>query len=711
VKIYESANLRNVAVIGHSHCGKTSLISALLYTAGATQRLGRVDDGSAPTAWDEEEIARQMSITSTPAFCEWDKCKINLIDTPGFNMFLHEAKAALVPAEAALVVVDGVSGVEAMTSRVWDFAADREMPRMIVVNRMDRDRTDRNRALESLRNAFGRQVVPVFLPIGSERNLTGVVDLVTMKSYTYSLGGNGKGKEGPIPADLAEEAKAAHEALVELVAEGKDELMEEFFEKGTIPEDHLIGALHEAIREDRIFPVLFASGLGNIGSDHILDFLVTYAPTAAERPAIKLAALASSSGNGASSNGASSSETLKVSDSGPLALYVFKTISDPFAGHISFFKVFSGVVRNDATVHNFTHNVAEKFSHLSIMQGKNAVGVTELHAGDIGAVAKLKGTLTGDSLGEKSHPLQFPIVAFQEPAITFAIEPKTRADEDKLANGLHKLMEEDQMVRFFRDAQTKEFLIAGTGQQHIEVIVSKLRKRYHTEVVLKAPKVPYRETIRGKADAHGRHKKQSGGHGQFGDCKIKMEPLQRGSGFEFVNDIFGGAIPKNFIPAVEKGIVEAAGRGYLAGYPVVDFRVILYDGSYHEVDSNEISFKMAGRLAFRHAMEQAKATLLEPIMQVEINIPDEFAGSIMGDLNSRRGRIQGMDNKGGNTVVKAEVPMAEMLSYGADLTSMTQGRGSFSMEMAHYDIVPGALQEKIISAAKAERGEMVEVEE
>ncbi len=716
MKTYESANLRNVAVVGHSHSGKTSLISALLYTAGSTPRLGRVDDGSATTSWDEEEIARQMSISATPAYCEWEKCKINLIDTPGFNMFLHEAKAALVPAEAALVVVDGVSGVEAMTARVWDYAAEMEMPRIIVVNRMDRERADKDRALESLRNAFGRQVVPVFLPIGSERNLTGVVDLVTMKSYTYSLGGNGKGKEGPIPAELAEEAKSAHEALVELVAEGKDELMEEFFEKGTIPEDHLISALHEAIREDRIFPVLFASGLGNIATDHILDFLVTYAPTAAERPAVKLAAgastaAASGNGHGGSSNGASSGETLTVSDAGPLALYVFKTISDPFAGHISFFKVFSGVVKNDATVQNFTRNISEKLSHLSIMQGKTAVGVTELHAGDIGAVAKLKGTLTGDSLGDKAHPVQFSSISFPEPAITFAIEPKTRADEDKLANGLHKLMEEDQMVRFFRDEQTKEFLIAGTGQQHIEVIVSKLKKRYHTEVVLKAPKVPYRETIRGRADAHGRHKKQSGGHGQFGDCKIKMEPLPRGAGFEFVNDIFGGAIPKNFIPAVEKGIVEAAARGFLAGYPVVDFKVILYDGSYHDVDSNELSFKMAGRLAFRQAMEQAKPTLLEPIMHVEISIPDEFAGSIMGDLNSRRGRIQGMDNKGGTTVVKAEVPMAEMLTYGVDLTSMTQGRGSFSMEMAHYDIVPAALQEKIIAAAKAERGELVEVEE
>jgi elongation factor G len=685
----------------------------MLYTAGATQRLGRVDDGSAVTDFDEEEVARQMSISSTPAFCEWDNCKINLLDTPGFNMFLHEAKTALVPAEAALVVVDGVSGVQAMTTRVWDFAAELEMPRMIVVNRMDRDRADRERVMKGLRDAFGRQVVPVFLPIGSERNFTGVVDLVTMQAYTYSMAGNGKGKVGPIPPELAEEAKEAHEALVELVAEGKDELMEEFFEKGTIPEDHLIGALHEAIRDDRIFPVLFASGLGNIATDHLLDFLVTYAPTAAERPPVKLAKAeaAAAAGNGTSSNGKSNADTLSVADAGSAALYVFKTISDPFAGHISFFKVFSGTLKNDAAVQNFTRNLGEKFSHLSIMQGKTAVPVNELHAGDIGAVAKLKGTLTGDSLGDKAHPVRFAPVALGEPAITFAIEPKTRADEDKLANGLHRLMEEDQMVRFFRDAQTKEFLIAGTGQQHIEVIVSKLKKRYHTEVVLKAPKVPYRETIRGRADAHGRHKKQSGGHGQFGDCKIKMEPLPRGAGFEFVNDIFGGSIPKNFIPAVEKGIIETAERGYLAGFPVVDFRVILYDGSYHDVDSNELSFKMAGRLAFRQGMEQAKATLLEPVMHVEITIPDEFAGSIMGDLNSRRGRIQGMDNKGGSTVVKAEVPMAEMLTYGVDLTSMTQGRGSFSMEMAHYDIVPGALQEKIIAATKAERGELVEVEE
>ncbi len=701
MKVYEGKDIRNLVVIGHSHAGKTSLVSAMLFTGGATPKLGRVDDGSTATDYDEEEISRQMTISTAIAPVEWRNTKINLFDAPGFPMFAHEARIAMSAAEAALVVVDGVAGVEVVTEKVWQYAEEINLPRVIVVSRMDRERANYETALESLRESFGRQVVPVQLPIGSEKSLKGVVDLVTMKAYTYEMGGNGKGKEGPVPADLEAAAKDAHEKLVEIIAEGKDELLEEFLDKGTIVEERLIPALHEAIRDDKIFPVLFASGLGNIGSDHLLDFIVDYCPTAAEHAAVPVAPV---SGNGAPAE-------RKVSDAEPVSAYVFKTANDPFAGRITYFKVFSGVVKNDATLQNFIRSTTEKLSHLSIPQGKNLVAVAELHAGDIGAVAKLKETVTGDTLGDKTNPVKFAAVALPEPAITFAIEPKSRNDEDKLSNGLHKLMEEDSMVRFFRDPQTKEFLIAGTGQQHIEVIVSRLKRRYHTEVVLKAPKVPYRETIRGKADVQGRHKKQTGGHGQYGDCKIKLEPMERGKGFEFVNDIFGGAIPRNYIPAVEKGIVEAAARGHIAGFPVVDFRVILYDGSYHDVDSNELSFKMAGRIGFRKAMDQAKPALLEPIMKVEITIPDEFAGNIMGDLNSRRGRIQGMDNKAGKTVVKAEAPMAEMLTYGADLTSMTQGRGSFNMEMSHYDFVPAVNQEKIIAQFKAERGELVEVEE
>ncbi|PYX19695.1 MAG: elongation factor G, partial [Acidobacteria bacterium] len=700
-KVYEGANIRNVAVMGHGHAGKTSLVSAMLYTAGASQRMGRVDDGSATTDYDDEEIVRKMSISTGLAYAEWGKTKINLLDTPGFNMFVHEAKMVLPVVDAALIVVDGVAGVEVVTQRVWNYCEEYKTPRVIVASRMDRERADAERVLDSLTNAFGRTVIPLELPIGKEKNLSGVVDLVRMKAYNYELGGNGKGKEGEVPADMKDIAQAAHEKLVEMIAEGNDALMEEFFDKGTIPEEHLIPALHDAIREDKIFPVLFASGLGNISTDRLMDFIVEFTPAASEHEAIR--------GEVTSGNGEPPQR--KEADSEPVSLYVFKTVSDPFAGRISYFKVFSGVLKNDTSLQNFTRNTQEKLAHISIMQGKTAVPVTELHAGDIGAVAKLKDTLTGDTLGDKSAPIQYPRVKLPEPAITFAIEPKTRADEDKLGPGIHKLMEEDAMLRFFRDPQTKEFLIAGTGQQHIEVAVAKMKKRYHTEVNLKAPKVPYRETIRGRADVQGRHKKQTGGHGQYGDCKIKMEPLPRGSEFEFVNDIFGGAIPRNFIPAVEKGIKDAASRGYLAGYPVVDFKVVLYDGSYHDVDSNDLSFQLAGRIAFKKAMEQAKPTLLEPIMNVEITVPDEFAGSIMGDLNSRRGRIQGMDNKGGNTIVKAEVPMSEMLTYGADLTSMTQGRGSFNMEMHHYDVVPAQLQEKIIEKAKAERGEVKEEEE
>jgi len=702
VKVYEGANIRNVAIVGHGKAGKTSLVSAMLQTAGATQRMGRVDEGSATTDYDEEEISRKMSISTGLACVEWDKTKINILDTPGFNMFVHEAKMALPVVDAAIVVVDGVAGVEVVTQRVWNYCEEFKTPRLIVASRMDRERADANRVLASLTTAFGRSVIPLELPIGSEKNFSGVVDLVNMKAYTYELGGSGKGKEGEIPANMKEVAQAAHEKLVEMVAEGNDALMEEFFEKGTIPEEHLIPALHEAIREDKIFPVIFGSGLGNIGADRIMDFIVAYTPAPSEHEWVQGEAAASGNGDAPKRH-----ET----DAEPVSLYVFKTVSDAFAGRISYFKVFSGVVKNDASVQNFSKNISEKLAHISIMQGKTAVPVNELHAGDIGAVAKLKDTLTGDTLGDKNAPIQYPKVHLPEPAITFAIEPKTRADEDKLGPSIHKLMEEDAMLRFFRDPQTKEFLIAGTGQQHIEVVVSKMKKRYHAEVNLKAPKVPYRETIRGKADVQGRHKKQTGGHGQYGDCKIKMEPLPRGGEFEFVNDIFGGAIPKNFIPAVEKGIRTAAERGYLAGYPVVDFKVILYDGSYHDVDSNDLSFQMAGRIAFKKAMEVAKPTLLEPVMNVEITVPDEFAGSIMGDLNSRRGRIGGMDNKGGNTIVKAEVPMAEMLTYGVDLTSMTQGRGSFNMEMHHYDVVPGQLQEKIIEKAKAARGEQPEEEE
>jgi elongation factor G len=708
MKTYQGSEIRNVAVVGHAHSGKTTLIAALLHAAKTTPTQGRVSDGTAVTAYDEEEVARAITMQNAVAFAEWQGTKINFVDTPGFHMFNHEARAALLPVEAAAVVVNAQNGVEAVTERVWKFAEEANVPRFVVVNQMDHPKAGGTSGLsaliDDLHERWGRQCVPVQLPISGPDGFHGVVDLVTMEAFYYTPGGDGRGKIGEIPASLTGAAKAAHEALVELVAEGKDELMEEYFAEGTIPEQHLITALHEAIREDRIFPVLYVSGHANMGADHLLDFIKVYAPAPTERAPIAVKALAlqavAANGGGGENAGGSGMLTRKVDDREPTALVMFKTMSDPFSGRISFFKVISGVVKNDATLENYTRRGQERFSHLSVMQGRKAVEVVELHAGDLGAVAKLRETFTGDTLGQKGGDIQVELAALPEAAMTYAIEPKSRADEDKLAPAIHKLMEEDLLIRFFRDPQTNEFLIAGAGQPHIEAIVSRLKKRYHAEVTLKAPKVPYRESIRGRAEGHGRHKKQSGGHGQFGDCKIRMEPTSRGAGFEFANEVFGGAIPRQFIPAVEKGIVESAARGYLAGYPVVDFKVTVFDGSYHDVDSNEMSFKMAGRLAFRKCMESAKPCLLEPIMKVEIEAPDEFAGTLMGDLNSRRGRVQGMESKGRTTVINAEVPMAEMLTYGTLLTSMTQGKGSYRMEMNHYDIVPQLVADKILANAK-----------
>ena len=694
MKVYESKDIRNVGVVGHGDSGKTTLTAGLLFAAGATNRLLRVDEGNTITDFDEEEVQRKISISTAIAATEWKKNKLNLLDTPGYNIFINDTRAALVAADAALVIVDGVAGVEVQTEKVWQFANDFQLPRAVVINKLDRERADFQRTLASVHEFFGRSAVPVQIPIGSERDFNGVVDLVRMKAYTYTPDGDGKGKEGEIPASLADAARTAHEALVEMVAEGNDALMEEFFEKGTLPAEHIIEGLRQGVRELRIFPVLCASGLRNLGADLILNFIAENFPAPTEREA-----------------GLAEGGKQKTSESGSASLYVFKTTADPFAGRISFFKVYTGVVKNDATMQNLTRSTAERLAHLSIPFGKTLQPVTELHAGDLGAVAKLRDTLTGDTLADKGVTATYAPVKLPEPSIAFAIEAKSRADEDRMGNAVHRMLEEDQSLRFYRDPQTREFLLAGAGQQHVEIVVSRLKKRYGVDVTLKAPKIPYRETIRGFADVQGRHKKQTGGHGQFGDCWIKMEPLPRGAKFEFANEIFGGAIPKNFIPAVEKGIVEAAENGYLAGYPMVDFKVTVYDGSYHDVDSSELAFKLAARKAFKAAMQEAKPTLLEPIMNVEIQAPVEYAGDLMGDLNGRRGRISGMDTKGSTQFLRAQVPMAEMLNYQSDLTAMTQGRASFTMEFDHYDFVPQLQAEKIIAAAKAAKAGEEEEEE
>jgi elongation factor G len=698
VKVYEGTDIRNVALVGHGNSGKTSLAAGMLFSAGATNRLTRVDEGNTLTDFDDDEVARKITISTALAYVEWKKKKVNLLDTPGFNIFINDTKASMVAAEAAMVIVDGVAGVEVQTEKVWQFADEFKLPRALVINKLDRERSSFDRILENVQSVFGRAAIPIQLPIGAERDFKGIVDLIRMKSYIYTLDGDGKGREGEIPADMTDAATKAHEALVEMVAEGNDALLEEFFAEGTLPVEHIMNGLNQAVRDMRIYPVLCASALHNIGTDQVLVFMLDHFPAPADRGTVI-----------GKVNG--SDVERKVSDAGPVSAFVFKTVADPFAGRVTYFKVISGCVKNDANLVNARTGGTERLAHIGALLGKAITPVTEIKAGDIGGVPKLKETLTGDTICDKSSLISYPAVQLPEPSIAYAIAAKTRQDEDRMGNAVQKILEEDPSLRFYRDPQTKDFLLAGNGQQHVEIIVSRLKKRYGVEVELHAPKIPYQETIRTTAEVQGRHKKQTGGHGQFGDCWIRMEPLPRGAKFEFANEIFGGSIPRQYVPAVEKGIIEAAARGYLAGYPVVDFKAAVFDGSYHDVDSSEMSFKMAARKAFKAAMEKCKPTLLEPIMNVEVHAPVEYAGDLMGDMNGRRGRIAGMDTKGGTQIIRAQAPMSEMLTYQNDLISMTQGRATFSMEFDHYDFVPQHQADKIIAAAKAAKSGEEEEEE
>jgi elongation factor G len=697
MKVYDAPNVRNVALVGHGGSGKTSLAAALLFDAGAVNRLGRVEEGTTVTDFDPDEVERRISLQAASAFVEWKKAKINLIDTPGYANFLSEARAGLRVADAAVVVVDAVAGVEVQTEKVWEIAAEFSLARLLVVHKMDRENASFQRTLERIHAAFGRAAVPVAVPIGEEKAFRGVVDLVSGKAHVYGDDTSGKLQATDVPAAQEGEAKSWREKLVEMVAESNEELMEEFFEKGTLDQEQLAKGLRAAVAAGRVFPVLPASSLANVGVHALLDAIVDVAPSPADRGEVK----------GTDPTTRAEAARRPAADA-PFSAFVWKTIVDPHAGRISLFRVYSGTLKSDSAVHNTSRDSAERVGSLVLLQGKTQTPIPEVQAGDLGAVAKLKDTQTGDTLADRASPIVYPPVVFPEPATTFAIEPKTRGDEDKISMALQRLQEEDPVLRVSRDSQTKEMLISGMGQLHVEVVVGRLRKRYKVEVNLRKPKIPYRETIKGSAEAHGRHKKQTGGHGQFGDCRIRIKPLPRGEDFKFVDDIFGGSIPKNFIPAVEKGIQEARMKGYLAGYPMVDFQVELYDGQYHDVDSSEMSFKIAGSLAFKDGIPKCRPTLLEPIMKVEIAVPDEYAGAVMGDLSSRRGRPQGMEPKGSLQLIRAEVPLAEMLSYDAELTSMTGGRGSYHMEMDHYDEVPGHLQEKIIAAAKAERGAVEE---
>jgi elongation factor G len=679
--------IRNVALVGHRGSGKTSLHEALLFQAGAINRLGSVVDGTTVSDTDPDEKARQMSISAALSSFQWQDRKVNLLDTPGDPSFVADALGTLRVCESAIFVINAVMGVEVQTLRLWQRAAELDLARLVFVNMLDRERADFFRALESLKAAFGQHVVATEIPIGAEHEVSGVIDLVDMKAYRYEGANRENCTEIPIPDELQAQAEEYREKLMDEVSESSDALMERYLEGEEISHEEIVTALKDGTNHGAIFPVTCGVATRNLATNRLLDAIVEDLPSPVKHGGLPAGVL-----------------TLEPVEDKELFAYVFKTRADPFAGRINLFRVYQGVLEQDSHVLNTRSHTKERIGQLVTFEGGQTGHIHEFGPGDIGAVAKLKETKAGDWLASRDEPIQMPSIKLPAPVMAFAVEPKSKGDEDKVFTALRRLQEEDPTIDLHRDAQTGEQIVAGLSQIHVEVIVERLRSRFGAEVNLKPPRVPYQETIRKPAKAHGRHKKQTGGRGQFGDCHIEIEPLEPGAGFEFVNAIKGGVIPTGFIPAVEKGVIEAMSEGAVAGYPVKDVRVRLYDGSYHAVDSSEMAFKVAGSQAMRQALEQASPALLEPIMSVTVSVPEDAVGDVIGDLNSRRGRPLGMEPSGGGmTEVKAEVPMAEMLSYAPDLRSITGGQGEFTMEFLRYDEVPGHLAGRVVDEARAGR--------
>jgi elongation factor G len=679
--------IRNVALVGHRGSGKTSVNEALLFEAGAINRLGSVADGTTVSDWAADEKEREMSISASLASCRWDDRKINLIDTPGEPSFVADALAALRVCEGAVFVVNAVMGVEVSTNRLWQRAEELGLARMLFVNMLDRERADFFRTLDSLKDAFGPHVVATEIPIGSEHELDGVVDLIDMRAYRYEGAERGNAKEIELPDDLRERAQEYREKLMDEVAEVSDELMERYLEGEEISHEETVTALKTGVTEGRIFPVTCGAATKNLGTNRLLEAFVEDLPSPAKRGAIEIDGI-----------------TLEPSEDADPVVFVFKTLSDPFTGRLNLLRVYQGVLEHDSHLLNCRTHSKERVGQLLAPQGKDhSEHADEFGPGDIGAVAKLKETHAGDVLAGKDQELALSLPAMPNPVMAFAIEPKAKGDEEKVFTALRRLREEDPTIDVHRDDQTGEQIVAGLTQVHVEVIVDRMKERFGAEVNLKPPRVPYLETIRGTAKAHARYKKQTGGRGQFADCHIEIEPLEQGAGFEFQNAIKGGVIPGGFIPAVEKGIQEAMQTGVVAGYPVKDLRVRLYDGQHHSVDSSEMAFKIAGSMAFKDAMENAQPVLMEPIMTVSVLVPEDSVGDVIGDLNSRRGRPLGMEPKGSLTEVKAEVPMAEMLSYAPDLRAITGGRGEYTMELARYEDVPGHVSQQVVAQAQQEK--------
>ncbi|MCP5048937.1 MAG: elongation factor G [bacterium] len=681
MKSYGSDQLRNVAIVGHGDTGKTSLVSAILFNTGMVNRLGKVDQGNTVTDYDEDEIEKKITIGASLAYAVKDDFKINIIDTPGFANFVWEARVGLRAVETGVMMVSATEGVEVQTEKIFEGINELNKPVVFVINKMTKDLANFDEAYSSIIESFGKNAIAVQYPIGKGDDFSGLVDLLNMKAYKYSDDEKGTFDEIDIPADLKDDMDSKREELIEKIAENDEALMEKYFEEGDLTADEIKTGLKAGLLSREIFPVLVTDAFTNRGVRHFTDFIIDYTPTILDVGETTLV-----------------EGTVKPDKAGTVSAFVFKTISDPYTGKISIMKVFSGTFKPDSSYYNSTQSASERIGGAFVLQGKTQeASAGEVFPGDIVAVAKLKETQTGDTLTVKGQAIQFPEFKFPVPSISFAIEPKSRDDENKISVALHKIMEEDPTVKSERDMQTKELVISGNGQLHVELVVNRLKKRYSVEVNMKPPKVPYKETIRGHADVELKYKKQSGGRGQYGHVYIKMDPQPRGEGFVFEDSIFGGSIPKNYIPAVEKGIRESKEKGILAGYPVVDFKVNLYDGSYHDVDSSDMAFKIAASKAFKKAVIEAKATILEPVVDVEVVIPEEFMGDINGNLSGRRGKIQGMEAKGKNHVVKAKVPMVEMLDFNPTLTSITGGRGAYFMEFSHYEEVPHQLQKKIIA--------------
>lgn len=690
---YESKSLRNLAVVGHGSTGKTSLCESILFISGKSERLGRVDDATSVMDFEPEEQKRRSSISSAANFVEWDKHKINFIDTPGDSNFTYDIKCSLSVVDNAVIVIDAVGGVEFQTQKVWELADEYDLPRAIFINRMDRERADFNKALESIKSNFKKKVTPICLPIGTEDKFNGIIDLIAFKAYSFA-DNKGAGKASDIPAEMMDEAKAFRDTMVEDIAETDDELMNKYLEEGELSAEELKAGLQKGVSSGNLIPLICGSAIKGIGVSLLLDIAAGSFRSPVECPPKK-----------GKTPGADTVEERMPSEDAPFSAIVFKTIADPYAGRLTLFRVYSGKLNSDTAVYNSSKKVTEKFGHVFFLEGKNQKQAEVLIPGDIAGVAKLKDTVTGNTLCAEKNPIIFDAVEVPNPIMSFAIEPKTRGDEDKIASSIHRLTEEDPTIAFTRNVETKEMILSGMGQVHIEVNIEKMKRKFGVEVNLNTPKVPYKETIKGKTNVQGKYKKQSGGRGQFGDCWIDIEPLPRGGGFIFEDKIVGGVIPGQYRPAVEKGIVEAAAKGVIAGYPVVDFKVALTFGSYHTVDSSEMAFKIAGSMAFQKGVEQCQPILLEPIVNINIEVPDEYMGDVIGDLNSRRGRVLGMESHGSNQVIKGQVPLAEILKYAPDLRSMTSGRGNFTYTESHYEEVPAFIAEKIIAESKKEKEE------